>query len=247
MNTPPTAAPTRPGTHSSAPRSKLICCTLGHAGARAPGGDAASGRYLDCGLVAHARRASALGHESGRGRSNGRPLVDLAWMGGNCSVSARLSGVPTVEGEPSWARRLATRMRPLSDRACGGGRERSSQPLHAYSSHAVGRLMLPVLASWGCETGTEIAGVARATATRASDGSVVITAALDCILAEGSPRADGRCDADHTRVCVEARWFTRRDPPPSAQSPGQAAGARTCHEVVNVPRCAQARSRPTPR
>jgi len=86
----------------------------------------------------------------------------------------------------------------------------------------------------GCESGTEIAGVAQASAARTSDGSIVVTATLGCMLVRGMGRADGHCDADDTRVCVEARWFKHLDPPPTWRSTGQLTGARLCRKVENV-------------
>lgn len=64
-----------------------------------------------------------------------------------------------------------------------------------------------VLALTGCETGTEVAVVSRAVISKTGD-TVVVDATLDCMVARGRPRGDGNCDADNSRVCVEARWFT---------------------------------------
>lgn len=100
-----------------------------------------------------------------------------------------------------------------------------------------GWLLIPALAALAasaCESGTEIAGVAQASAARTSDGSIVVTATLDCMLVRGLPRADGHCDADNTRVCIEARWFKRLDPLPTSHSPGQLTGAQICRKIANV-------------
>ena len=79
--------------------------------------------------------------------------------------------------------------------------------------------MLVVLG--GCETGTEVAGVSRAVVSKAGD-TVVVTATLDCMLARGRRRGDGNCDADNSRVCVEARWYTAATPRPTASTPSVA-------------------------
>jgi hypothetical protein len=81
----------------------------------------------------------------------------------------------------------------------------------------------------GCETGTEIAGVATATAVRHGDRAVV-TATLGCLLAKGMPRADGNCDADNTTVCVHARWYTAA-PDATATPIGESA---SCEHIAHV-------------
>ena len=97
-----------------------------------------------------------------------------------------------------------------------------------------GWITFAALVCAACESGTEIAGVAQATAVRASDGSVAVTATLACMLAKGMARADGHCDADDTRVCVEARWFKHTEAPPTSQSPGTVASSQTCQKVRDV-------------
>jgi hypothetical protein len=84
-----------------------------------------------------------------------------------------------------------------------------------------GWIIFAALACAACETGTEIAGVAQATAARTSDRSVVVTATLACMLAKGMSRAYSHCDADNTRGCIEARWFKHTGPQPTSQSLGQ--------------------------
>ena len=90
-------------------------------------------------------------------------------------------------------------------------------------------LALAILLVAGCETGTEIAGVSSATVARAPDGSVIVTATLDCMLAAGMGRGDGNCDADKTKVCVRASWF-ETEPPPG----GALAEAETCETVAKI-------------
>ena len=81
----------------------------------------------------------------------------------------------------------------------------------------------------GCETGTEIAGVSSVTVDRSAEGRVVVTATLDCMLAKGMPRGDGKCDADDTQVCVKASWFSA-DKPPSRP----VLNAQVCQTVAHI-------------
>jgi hypothetical protein len=98
----------------------------------------------------------------------------------------------------------------------------------------IGWITFAALVCAACESGTEVAGVGQATSVRTSDGSVVVTATLACMLAKGMARADGHCDADNTRVCVEARWFRRTEAPPTSQSPGTLTSSQICRKVRDV-------------
>lgn len=62
----------------------------------------------------------------------------------------------------------------------------------------------------GCHTGLEVAGVKSATARRAPDGRVTVTATLECALVKGRPRSSG-CDADDSTVCLQATWYDETD------------------------------------
>ena len=91
------------------------------------------------------------------------------------------------------------------------------------------RTLALVLVLAGCETGTEIAAVAQAKATRQGD-HVVVTANLDCMLAKGMHRGDGNCDADGTRVCLHTRWYAVS---PSA-SATPVAQNESCETIAHI-------------
>ena len=78
----------------------------------------------------------------------------------------------------------------------------------------------------GCETGTEIAGVSQAAVEHGPDGRTIVTATLDCMLAHGMPRADGNCDADDSKICVEAMWVVGNT--------GSARPAKQCQRIAHV-------------
>ncbi len=89
-----------------------------------------------------------------------------------------------------------------------------------------------VIALAGCETGTEVAGVSRAVVSKTGD-TIVVTATLDCMLARGRRRGDGNCDADNSRVCVEARWFAAAAQQPTASTPS-VASSEICEVVPTI-------------
>jgi hypothetical protein len=82
--------------------------------------------------------------------------------------------------------------------------------------------------STGCESGHEVAGVGSATAARQSNGDVQVTATLTCLVAWGQPRVDGKCDADGTNVCVDAKWS------PASDSSTQIGASRICQHVDHI-------------
>jgi hypothetical protein len=94
-------------------------------------------------------------------------------------------------------------------------------------------LALVILSSFlvfGCESGTEVAVVGSATGERMGDEHVRVHAALDCAVAEGMPRVDGRCDADDSTICVHALWIAADDV--SGTSP--MAASKVCAYIGSV-------------
>ena len=109
-------------------------------------------------------------------------------------------------------------------------------PAHPRACHHRGmrRLACVLALLVGCESGTEVAGVS-AVVIGGTPDQVVVTATLGCMLAGGRHRADGNCDADDSKVCVEARWFTAAThAPPSAATPGAVAKREVCERVGKV-------------
>lgn len=65
------------------------------------------------------------------------------------------------------------------------------------------------LVAMGCESGQEETGVGSATATRRTDGIVVVDVKTTCDLVEGMGRLDGNCDSDGEDACFHADWVDR--------------------------------------